>query len=164
VLDLEPQEEVPYYGTAFIDGTATMKGPAETMNIAVQARSNPVTKIKIPLDETGGVGDKNFIHFLTEEEKKLREQGIFESVENIQTGGIQLDFDLGITPDAEVEVIIDQATGHGMKGNGSGYIKMAINTLGRFNMWGNYTIQEGEYNFKYNVVLVIDKKLNVKRG
>jgi len=162
VLDLEPQEEVPYYGTAFIDGTATMKGPAETMNIAVQARSKPGTKIKIPLDETGGVGDNNFIHFLTEEEKKLREQGIFESVENIQTGGIQLDFDLVITPDAEVEVIIDQATGHGMKGKGSGYIKMAINTLGRFNMWGNYTIQEGEYNFKYDVL--IDKKLNVKRG
>ncbi len=162
VLDLGLQEEVPYYGTAFIEGGATLKGPAETMNIAVRARSNPGTKIKIPLDETGSIGDNNFIHFISEEEKKQREKGIFEPVQNTQIGGIQLDFDLAITPDAEVEVIIDQQTGHGMKGKGTGFITMAINTLGRFNMWGDFTVDEGEYNFKYDVL--IDKKLSVKKG
>ncbi|HLV46124.1 MAG TPA: translocation/assembly module TamB domain-containing protein [Flavobacterium sp.] len=165
VLDLEHEEEVPYYGTAFIQGGATLKGPAESMNIAVQARSKPGTKIKIPLDETGGIGDNNFIHFISEEEKKQREQGIFEPIENVQTGGIQLDFDLGITPDADIEVIIDQKTGHGMKGKGAGYIKMAINTLGRFNMWGNFEVNEGEYNFRTNAAVIpIDKKLSVKKG
>lgn len=164
VLDLEPEEEVPYYGTAFIEGGATLKGPAETMNIAVQARSKPGTSIKIPLDETGGIGDNNFIHFISEEEKELREKGIFDQIQNSQIGGIQLDFDILMTPDAEIEVIIDQETGHGMKGKGSGYIKMAINTMGRFNMWGDYQVEEGVYNFKYNVVIVIDKRLNVKNG
>src|SRR5690606_16493916 len=87
---------------------------------------------------------------------------MFESVESVQNGGMRLDLDLVITPDAEGEVIMDQATGRVVKGKGSGYIKLAINTLGRFNMWGNYTIQEGEYNFKYDIL--IDKKLIVKRG
>jgi hypothetical protein len=34
--------------------------------------------------------------------------------------GLELEFDLDITPDAEVEVILDRNSGHGMKGKGYG--------------------------------------------
>ena len=58
-------------------------------------------------------------------------------------------------------MIFDRNTKHGMKGNGRGTLLFEINTLGKFNMWGDYQIYEGIYNFKYGGL--IDKKFNVKK-
>lgn len=158
-LDLEYQEGTPYYGTAFIDGFATIKGPVEALEVNIEAASKPGTKIKIPLDDAGGLGDNNYVHFLSPEEKANRLKGIQTPLNNNRFGGVQLNFEFNITPDAEIEILLDRASGHGMKGNGYGFITMEINTLGRFNMWGDFMVYNGEYNFKYGGI--IDKKLDV---
>lgn len=160
-LDTKYVEGTPYFGVAFIDGFATILGPAEALHIKIEAKSQSGTNIKIPLGDTGGVGDNNFIHFLSPEEKRNREKGIVTNINPNQFGGIQLDFEFEITPDAEIEVILDIETGHAMKGKGAGFITMAINTLGSFNMWGDFQVYEGYYNFKYGVI--IDKKFLVKK-
>lgn len=160
-LDTKYVEGTPYYGVAFIDGFATILGPAEALHIKIEAKSQSGTNIKIPLGDTGGVGDNNFIHFLSPEEKRNREKGIVNVLNPNQFGGIQLDFEFEITPNAEIEVILDTETGHAMKGKGAGFITMAINTLGSFNMWGDFQVYEGYYNFKYGVI--IDKKFTVKK-
>lgn len=160
-LDIDYIEGTPYYGTAFIDGTAAVTGPVENLNVSIQATSKPGTKIKIPLDDAGGVGDNNYVHFLTQEEKSNREKGIISSSSTSNYNGVQMDFEFNMTPDAEIEILLDRNTGHGMKGKGYGFITMEINTLGRFNMWGDFMVYEGEYNFKYEGI--IDKKLDVKK-
>lgn len=158
-LDTEYKEGTPYYGTAFIDGSATIKGPAENLVVTIQAKSNKGTNIKIPLDDAGGLGDNNFVHFLTAKEKADRLKGIQTKSPNTQFGGIQLNFEFFINPNAEIEIILDRDSGHSMKGKGAGFITMEINTLGRFNMWGDFQVYNGEYNFKYGGI--IDKKLDV---
>ncbi|WP_255497889.1 translocation/assembly module TamB domain-containing protein [Flavobacterium sp. I3-2] len=160
-LDTKYIEGTPYYGKAFIDGFATIVGPAEALHIKIEAKSEKGTAIKIPLGDSSGVGDNNFIHFLSPEEKRNRELGIVEQNSINQFGGIQLDFEFEITPDAEIEIILDPVTGHAMKGKGAGFITMQINTLGSFNMWGDFQVYEGYYNFKYGVL--IDKKFTVKK-
>lgn len=160
-LDSKYVEGTPYYGTAFIDGFATILGPVEALQVKIEAKSKAGTNIKIPLNDSGGIGDNNYIHFLSPEEKHNRENGIKNPASQNQFGGIQLDFEFEITPDAEIEVILDPATGHAMKGKGAGFITMKINTLGTFNMWGDFQVYEGYYNFKYGVV--IDKKFTVKK-
>lgn len=160
-LDIDYIEGTPYYGTAFIDGSAAVTGPVENLNVSIQATSKPGTKIKIPLDDAGGVGDNNYVHFLTAQEKANREKGIISSTTNSKYNGVQMDFEFNMTPDAEIEILLDRNTGHGMKGKGYGFITMEINTLGRFNMWGDFMVYDGEYNFKYEGI--IDKKLDVKK-
>jgi hypothetical protein len=49
-----------------------------------------------------------------------------------------------------------------MKGRGVGSMFMEINTLGKFQMNGDFIVQEGQYNFKYGGL--IDKKFNVEKG
>lgn len=158
-LDIDYKEGTPYYGTAFIDGKATVKGPVENLVVNIEAQSKKGTKIKIPLDDAGGLGDNNFVHFLSPEEKANRLKGIETPVGTNRFGGVQLNFEFYITPDAEIEILLDRASGHGMKGSGAGFITMEINTLGRFNMWGDFMVYNGEYNFKYGGI--IDKKLDV---
>ena len=160
-LDTKYVEGTPYFGTAFINGFASIVGPAEALQVKIEAKSEKGTNIKIPLGDSGSLGDNNYIHFLSPEEKLNRQKGIVPKTTINQFGGMQLDFEFEITPNAEIEVILDTETGHAMKGKGAGFITMQINTLGSFNMWGDFQVYEGYYNFKYGVI--IDKKFTVKK-
>ena len=159
-LDTKDSEDAAYYGTAFIDGTATIKGPTNSLFIKVDAKSEKGTAVKIPINNAESVSDNIFIHFVTEKEKYNLQNGIVDNTRNYN--GLELEFDFDITPDAEVEVILDRNTGHGMRGKGFGSLLFKINTLGRFNMWGDFQAYEGSYNFKYGGL--IDKKFEVKKG
>ena len=159
-LDTQDREDTAYFGTAFIDGVATIKGPTNSLFIKVAAKSEKGTAIKIPINNAESVSDNVFLHFVTAQEKYNLENGITDNTRNYN--GLELEFDFDITPDAEVEVILDRNTGHGMKGKGYGSLLFKINTLGKFNMWGDFQAYEGTYNFKYGGL--IDKKFAVKKG
>ncbi|WP_236564860.1 translocation/assembly module TamB domain-containing protein [Flavobacterium sp. MK4S-17] len=161
VLDTEDSDEALYYGTAFIEGTASIMGPTTALNIDVQATSANGTDIKIPINNTSGVGNSSFIHFTSPEEKKNKGKGIQEIATRTYKG-LEMNFDLTITPDAHLEVIIDKNTGHSLMANGNGNLLLEINTLGKFNMWGDFQVREGLYNFKYGGLL--DKKFVVREG
>ena len=160
VLDTKDSEDAAYYGIAFIDGVAKIKGPTNSLFISVDAKSEKGSALKIPINDSENVSDNEFLHFLTAKEKFNIKKGIVDNSRNYK--GLELEFDLNITPDAEVEVILDRNTGHGIKGKGNGTLLFKINTLGKFNMWGDFQAYEGTYNFKYGGL--IDKKFNVKKG
>ena len=159
ILDTKDNLETPFYGTAFIEGTANISGPVTALVFDIDAKSNQGTTIKLPLGETeGGLGNNSFVHFFNQKDKYNIEQGITGEVPN---NGIEMNFDLDITPDAEIEIILDRSSGHGMKGRGVGVINIELNTLGKFKMIGDYQVWSGEYNFKYGGI--IDKKFQVKK-
>ncbi len=158
-LDTKDSENAAYYGTAFIDGKATIIGPTNSLLIAVDAKSRKGTEIKIPINNSESTGNKNFLHFLSPKEKFNLQNGIVGQVNNYN--GLELKFELDLTPEAEIEVILDRETAHGMKGKGNGTLLLEINTLGKFNMYGDFQVYEGFYNFKYKSL--IDKKFEVKK-
>lgn len=158
-LDTEDSEDAAYFGTAFIDGTASIKGPTDALFIEMAAKSAKGTHVRIPINNAENVGNKSFMHFLSPKEKYNLEKGIIDN--SRQYTGLELQFDLDITPDAEIEVILDRETGHGMKARGNGTLLLEINTLGKFNMFGDYQVYEGEYIFKYKGVLA--KHFTVKK-
>ena len=161
-LNTEYTEGSVYYGKAFIKGDAKLRGPLEMLTISINATSEKGTDIKIPLQETKSTGENNYIYFLSPEDKRKRLLGEELDPFKYRDSGIELDFMFNITPDAEIEILLDRESGHGMKGKGSGTISMEINTLGKFNMFGDFQAHEGEYNFKYGGL--IDKKFIVKRN
>jgi hypothetical protein len=159
-LDTKDSEDAAYFGTAFIDGKATIKGPTNALFIKVDAKSEKGTAVKIPINNAESVSENSFIHFVTPKEKFNLQKGIVENTKKYN--GLELELDFEITPNAEVEVILDRNSGHGMKGRGNGTLLFKINTLGKFNMWGDFLPFDGTYNFKYGGI--IDKKFKVKKG
>ena len=157
-LDTKDSEDAAYYGKAFVNGNATIKGPTTALFINVDAKSNKGTDIKIPINDSEAIGDSNYIHFFTPKEKYNLKKGI---VEKRNYDGLELNFDFNITPDADIEVILNRESGHGMKGNGYGTLNLAINTQGKFNVNGDFQVWNGKYNFKYGGL--IDKTFDVKR-
>jgi hypothetical protein len=75
---------------------------------------------------------------------------------------LELEFDLIVTPDAEVEIVVDQQTGSSLKGTGEGIVFMEINTNGKFNMWGDFVVVTGQYRLRYGGI--IDKTFLVRPG
>ncbi len=160
VLDTEADEDALYYGTAFIDGEATIKGPTDELVIDVTAATERGTVFKIPLSDNESVGDNSFIRFLSPEEKAARLAG--EEIEIPEVKGIELIFDLDVTNAAEVEVVVDKTSGSTLRGRGSGNLLLEINTNGKFNMWGDFIVYEGVYNFKY--AGLVQKVFTVESG
>jgi hypothetical protein len=155
-LNTVDHEDAAYFGTAFMNGSATIKGRTEALVISVNAESEEGTDIKIPINDSYASEENGFIRFKTAEEakgEKLREDRNY--------GGLELKFNFDILENADIEVILNRDSGHGMKGNGRGTLFFEINTLGKFNMYGDFQVYEGYYNFKYGGL--IDKRFDVKK-
>jgi hypothetical protein len=158
-LDTKDREDAAYFGTAFIDGEASISGPADGLIIKIDAKSEKGTAIKIPINDVDASGTNDYIHFLTSKEKNNNGKGVANNSRNYN--GLELKFNLDINQKAEIEVILNRNSGHGMKGRGNGNLLLEINTLGKFIMTGDFQVYEGTYNFKYGGI--IDKKFKVKK-
>ncbi|UPT70395.1 MAG: translocation/assembly module TamB [Flavobacterium sp. JAD_PAG50586_2] len=161
-LNTVDEEDVAYYGTAFMNGSATIKGPTNNLMIKVEAESAKGTDIKIPINDAEAVEDNKYIHYVTPEEKKKKNNKDNTIKETKNYGGLELEFDFEITEVANIEVILSRESGHGMKGKGNGTLLFRINTLGKFEMFGDFSVVSGTYNFKYGGL--IDKEFKVRKG
>lgn len=161
VLNTEESEDELYYGTGFISGTAEIKGPTDQLVIKViEGRTEAGTEFFIPLNDSESFGDNSFIHFLSPEEKLARING--EISQTIEVKGLLLDFDLDVNENAVIEIVIDKEAGSTIRGRGRGGLNFLINTNGTFNMWGDFVVYEGFYNFKYGGF--VEKKFKVEQG
>ncbi|MGB5376467.1 translocation/assembly module TamB domain-containing protein [Muriicola sp.] len=158
ILNTPFEEEILYYGTGYLNGKGRIFGPTRALTIKVDGATAPGTSLKIPLSDVASVGDYSFINFI---EKK--DQRSFEVERTLKDyDGLELNFDLDVTPDAEVEIVVDQKTGSSLKGTGVGILLININTNGKFNMFGDFVVVTGTYNYRFGGV--IDKSFTVKPG
>lgn len=158
ILDTEFDEEALYYGTGFVNGTGSIYGSVNALNIEFEGSTARGTSLKIPLSDLTSVGDYSFINFIEKNRtQSFQEERVLDDFE-----GVELFFDLEITPEAEVEIVVDQQTGSSLKGTGEGLLLFEINTNDKFNMYGNFVVVSGQYRFKR--AGVIDKTFTVKPG
>jgi len=161
VLDTEDSDDALFYGTAFIKGNASIKGPTSALLVNVDATSAEGTDVKIPINNTGVAGSNPYIDFLSPSEKANLNKKT-GAIKAKTYKGLEMKFDLDVTPEANIEIIIDKNTGHSIAAKGNGTMLLEINTLGKFNMWGDFQVVEGVYNFKY--AGLFDKKLTARPG
>ena len=139
-------------------GTGRIFGPTKALTINVNGETARGTSLKIPLSDVTTIGDYSYIKFIEKDEVQINEvERVLEDIE-----GLEMEFDLDITPDAEIEIVTDQKTGSSLKGTGVGTLLMRINTKDKFEMFGDFVVVTGEYNHKFGGI--INKTFNVKPG
>ncbi|WP_423998782.1 translocation/assembly module TamB domain-containing protein [Maribacter sp. IgM3_T14_3] len=158
ILNTEFKEGDLYYGIGYLNGTGRIFGPTTALNITVDGATAKGTSLKIPLSDVASVGDYSFINFIEKNDKKRLESQ--RQLKDYQ--GLELEFNLDVTPDAEIEIVTDTKTGSSLKGTGVGIVLIQINTNGKFEMYGDYVVVTGEFNYKFGGI--IDKKFNVEPG
>lgn len=157
VLNTTFNEESQYYGNAFFNGEAHLYGAFSNMQIDVMGETAAGTNIFIPIQYDTKIGDVSFINFLDKQTIEAQKKAKLNKVK-----GLQLNFDLDVTPDAEVEIVVDPETKSFLRGRGAGSLLLEIDTAGSFAMWGDFIAYEGIYNFK-NLGL-IDKTFRLEPG
>ncbi len=158
VMNTEKNEGSLYYGKAYMDGTASIRGPSEQLSIDVIATTSRGTSIKIPLDDLASIRDNSFITFI---DKHADEEAMERINREKDYGGLSLSFDLDITPAAEIEIIMDEKLRSSIRGRGAGTLLLKI-ADDQFNMWGDLITFEGSYDYKFRGI--ISKRFEVVPG
>ncbi|UXP30869.1 translocation/assembly module TamB [Reichenbachiella agarivorans] len=165
LLNTTSVENTAYYGTAYASGSIHFGGSIDNIYINARAKSNRGTHIAIPLSNSNDytLEKQEYIEFVDLSDEKVNEivtSTIKKEVSKIK--GVQLLFDIEMTTDAYLELIFDIKAGDIIRGRGNGNIKLQINSDGDFNMFGDFEIDNGGYNFTlYNI---INKEFDIQKG
>ena len=159
VLDTDNGYDNNYYGKAVLNGSANINGPAQSLTFDIFGQSAKGTNIIIPVDNTPSIEDLSYIRFI---EKNKSNSSRYLPSPPTELKGLSLNFDLSITPDAKLELIIDSDTGSTLSGSGLGSILMEVNTDGIFSVWGDFIALNGVYNFKN--LGILEKQFSLDPG
>ncbi|WBX74424.1 translocation/assembly module TamB [Tenacibaculum pacificus] len=156
ILDTEETVESSYYGTGFLDGNAEIRGLTNNLDIVIEGKTNKGTLFVIPLSDVKTIDNYKLIRFKTGKSTIENSQKTIKDIK-----GLDLKINLEVTKDAVAQVVIDKVSGSELKGSGKGNLRIDINTLGKFKMYGDFEIDKGLYNFKY---AGISKPFIVQKG
>ncbi|TSD62165.1 translocation/assembly module TamB [Inquilinus sp. KBS0705] len=129
-----------YYGTAFGTGTFSFNGPVDNMKIDIKATTQAGTVFNIPLNTSSTASDYDFIRFVDHNDTAKKEAPKVKAF-----NGVTLNFDLT----ADEKTIVKIATDYGvLEGSGQAKnLKLNINSLGDFEMFGDFLITSGKFEF-----------------
>lgn len=162
ILNTTARDNSIFYGTAYVTGQTSIYGPIDNLKIEATATSNKGTKIFIPLDGATEVATQDYIQFVSQIAVDHADSVKQELNAGRIAGGIKMDFNFNITPDASCEIILNGQTGDIIRAYGNGRLNLKIDTQGDFAMTGRYEIERGDYNF--TLQNVINKKFVIKPG
>lgn len=167
-LNTTEKDNSLFYGHAFATGTVDISGPPNNLSMVIKAKTEKNSMLSIPLGErTSDASDINYVKFVDKTPKVIAPEYDFEKQQKkedytVNLNGLKLDISLEVTRDATAQIIFDSKIGDMIQGNGYGNIRMDINTQGKFNMYGSYTIEQGDYLF--TLQNVINKHFKVAQG
>jgi hypothetical protein len=164
VLNTRPKDSDSFYGTAYASGYAGIRGDEEKLVFNISARTASNTEFFVPLNSSASVSDYPYIVFVNPAGQHPEKQQESQNGFNRQEKGskIELNFDLEVTPEAEVQLILDETSGGVIKGKGEGKLNISLNSRGDVRMAGNYIISDGDYLFTLGNIL--NKRFAVEEG
>ncbi|MBD99321.1 MAG: hypothetical protein CMO34_05715 [Verrucomicrobia bacterium] len=145
-----------FYGQAYLNGNANISGYGDQLFLEFQLESMKGTSINIPMEGDIEVGNSDYLVFTNSPDYKLDKK-----VET-DLSGIQMSFDLNITPEAETRIIFDERIGDILDTKGNGQLKMIISPIGDFSMLGEYVVESGNYLF--TLQNIVNKRFEIANG
>jgi hypothetical protein len=143
-----------YYGIAYGTGTFSFNGPVNTMNINIKAKTQAGTIFNIPLNTSYTVGEYDFIRFVSHKDstRTALNKNAFD--------GVTLNLDLTVDEKTIVKISTDYGV---LEGSGTtNNLNLNINSLGDFNMFGDFLISSGK--FEFTAKNFISKNFTVNQG
>ena len=153
LLNTTKNENNLFYGKIYGSGKISLFGNLNNIFMNIINTTNKNSKFILPLDGPLEIEEDNRIHFVQKDSIKNKTQKI---------SGFNLEIDLHVTPDVLTQILLDQTNGDKLNVQGNGDLKININTLGKFEMKGDYILSGGDYLF--TLESVINKKFDIASG
>lgn len=159
-LNIRQNENDIFYGRAFGSGIISISGPFSDITLDISATTMKSSELFLPLGKAKSISSFDFIEFTGDENTASREQ--IRRIASAENEGINMNLDLKITPDAEVSLIFDPATGEVLRSRGHGDLQLVLKKTSGFSMYGEYTEDEGDYLF--TLQNIINKRFRLENG
>ncbi len=138
VLNTTAKDNSLYYGTAYASGLFRFSGPTDNINIDIRASSNEGTIFNIPLNSSETIGNNDFISFVSKDSMNM------ERPRSLIRPGMTMNFDLNLNESAQVNIF---TTIGRLSATGTSNLIMKITPDGDFEMYGDYLIKDGKFQF-----------------
>ena len=158
LLNTTSKDNDLFYGTAYATGNLSLTGAVDDLLLDGKFTTNKGTLINIPMIATASDGDNGLIHFINKDT-------LNQSATSKRSGaisGFTINCMVKATPDAEIQIVMDEQQGDKIRGRGKGDIKIELTRSGQFNMYGEVVIEEGDY--KFTAMNLFSKKFTLKKG
>ena len=149
-LNTTEDDNSSFYGNLSASGNISLSGPLNGITMNVAARTSGEGQIHIPIPSSATAVSSNLLTF-KEIEKEVYVDPYDIMMNRISktgasSGEFKVRLDVEATPEIEVFVEIDKASGNVLRGRGAGNIE--LETGGdEFNILGDYTLTSGSYRF-----------------
>jgi hypothetical protein len=163
VLNTRSKDNALFYGTAYGSGLTSIKTIGPLLKFDISAKTGKNTKFFIPLNTGMSVSQNSFISFMGPDTESGKNSAFVTPKDVLSnSSGIEIAFDLNVTPDAEFQMIMDPKIGDIIKGTGSGNLNINLDRKGVLKIFGDYKIENGSYLFTLGNI--INKQFDVESG
>jgi len=166
VMNTTSRDDDFFYGKAFASGQARIFGDFSEANIVVNGVSRPRTKCYLSMASSSSVLEGDFIRF----EKKQNipvynprdEDDRRRMFSNENRFNVKTDIQIELTPEAEIEILVDPRAGDKITGRGRGNLRIRFDTFSDVELFGTVELEQGNYLFTLQTV--IRKEFRINRG
>jgi hypothetical protein len=165
-LNTKSNDNPLFYGTAYTSGVVNLTGNPDLINLSITAETASNTLFYIPLSSTSQVNESDFLTFVNSQTASSDVHQTGSSFDNDnQESNMKLRFDLAVTPKSEIQILIDPKVGDILRARGNGNLKIYVDpALELFTIIGDYSIEEGDYNFTLPNLSIISRKFLINKG
>lgn len=165
-----------WYGQIFGSGTAWIKGVPGTINIGANMTTGPKSTFTFVLSDRQEASEYNFITFRdktliarqdsiealdTTPEAVKRFKKNRKMMEEASASVYNLNFDINVTPDMKIILVMDPDGGDQVTAYGNGNLHMGYDSSDEnLVMRGIYTVERGTYNFTLQDIIIRDFTIN----
>jgi hypothetical protein len=161
-LNTKESNNANFWGRAYASGNVHVYDKGNNAYIDVNATAQPGTNIVISVDNSQSSISNSFITYVDRKVSKrdaLQPKNTALNNENASQTIINTTFN--VMPDTQVELLIDKKAGDRINANGTGLVNIRYNTTtSDIQMYGNYTVNKGNYLFTFQNALIRDFKID----
>lgn len=166
----EHDTEDPWYGRIYGTGSATVTGVPGKIDIGVKMRTAPKSTFTFVLSDAEQSVEYDFITLRDRDRAKkdsiaaldptpLIVRQLRDRINRQEQGpptAYAMEFDVDITPEATLNLIMDPIGGDKITAHGTGHLRMNYASDGELEMFGEYTLNRGTYNFTLQDIIIKD--------
>ena len=157
-LDTHANDNEYFFGKVYADGTVQIKGNERVADFNINAVSKPRSKLYIRMQNTNTATDNSFIRFV--DHSQPVDTQVVVPPSNLQMLS-RVNMQVEVTPDAEVELIVDPKSGDLINATGNGDLRLEFDSRSNdMKLFGTYTISNGYYLFSLQNVIRKEFKIN----
>jgi len=168
VLNTTAEDNNLFYGKLYATGDARIAGGKGEVQMDISATSDDHSRFYMPLSDKTNISNAEFVTFV-EPQRDDQDDPVAERRRQFEqryrknssaSSQMRVNLDMQVLPNVEVEMMV---AGSPIKARGEGNLNLEIvPSTNTFEMYGDYMIQEGSYNF--SLQNLISKKFLIESG